>query len=492
MMLCLPTGGGKSTVMSAYVKKVMAKNKRTIFVVHRKELVKQFAQRLWSQFQMLSGIIMARFTPDYTKLTQVASIQSATRRQLPDTDLIIVDEAHRIKSNSYVQLLNQYPDAYVIYLTATPFRADGKGFEDMVDAIVQPTSIMELINDGFLVPTKVFGTERKVDVSDVGIRAGDFKSEELYSKYNDMASYNDVVVNYLLHGKGKKAVCFNVNVEHSKNQNEYFKRAGVPSAHVDGTTPQAERDRIFKQFSAGKILVLNNVDIVTEGVDVPDVEVVILNRATKSLNFYVQAVGRGLRPLLDSNYQIIRNPDGSPKKPHCIVLDHGENTMRHGFVEDYDKTRFTVDGRKKKKKGDQEPVLKECTNCYAMIPLFAQICPECDFKFERKTAELKLTDGTKLVLLDRDAVTIERLRGMDWKKAKEVPLHHLRLVAHLKGYNPAWWFHTAIDSGQVFVDKNEPGARKRVRTLLELEEIKYGTKNLVNRVGLYSDQIVRN
>lgn len=489
VFLVLCTGAGKSTVMAAYVKLLTKKNKRVIFIVHRKELVKQFAERLLDQFGIDSGIIMAKFKSDYSKLVQVASIQSAIKRELPEADLIIVDEAHRIKAGSYEKVLVQYPDTRIIGLSATPFRADGKGFSDVFDILIHVIRIKEMISLGYLVGTKVYANEDKVDISEVSIKMGEYDKNELFDKYNDITSYYDVVNNYLKYGSGTKAVVFNINVEHSKTQNEAFLEAGIRSAHIDGTTPDTMRDDVMRRYASygeDRIDVLNNVNIVTEGVDVPGIEVVILNKAIHSLAFYVQAIGRGLRPLLDDNYDPILNEDGTLRKSACLVLDHGENTLRHGFVEDYDEAGFSLEGRKKKKKNDEDDTtVKECNICHTIVPRFCKECPECGNNFKRERAELRLTDGTKMVLLDRDAVLIQRLRLMDSKKGKKLPLHLLRVFAELKGYQQMWWVYTAIDNENVNISADDPFKFRKIKMLLEMQEMNHSVAELAKKLGMY-------
>ena len=241
-----------------------------------------------------------------------------------------------------------------------------------------------------------------------------------------------------------------MNIEHSVKQNEVFESYGLRSVHIDANTPDTERIRVYEQLEEGSIDILNNVDIITEGVDIPEIECVIMNRGIKSKVFYVQC-NRGTRPLLDKNFNPVLNKDGSLRKPHCIVLDHGQNTLRHGFLEEYDQVRFTLEGRKKGKQPKEEETTKECPSCFAILKRFDKECAECGHKFERKKTEIMLTEGRPMVLLDRDAVTVQRIRGMDNKESKKLPLHLLRIAAMLKGYKDGWWYHAVIVTGKPLV-----------------------------------------
>ena len=124
IILALPTGGGKSTVTAAVVYECVKYKKKVGFIVHSKELVVQFAQRLWNQFGIRSGIIMSGVETTPAEPVQVSSLMTLVRRKVPDCDIIFIDECHRSKANSYQKIIEQYPDAILVGLTATPLRPD--------------------------------------------------------------------------------------------------------------------------------------------------------------------------------------------------------------------------------------------------------------------------------------------------------------------------------------------------------------------------------
>ena len=468
LVWCMPTGAGKSTVCSRFVKACVKNQKRVLFFVHSKELVQQFALRLSGQFHISSGIIMAGVTPNRSKLVQVASVQTLVRREAPPADVVIIDETHRAKANTYRKVIEQYPDAIIIGLTATPFRGDGKGLSDIFETIVHPVKIGELINKGYLVSTKVFAPKDRVNLEGIKTVRGDYDQKELFYRFHDEGLVRGVVENYKKHADGTKAIVFNVNIEHSKEVAERFNQEGIPCAHLDGETNKAERDRIVKAFSRGAIQVLCNVGLFTEGFDVPDTETVILNRATKSFGLYVQMVGRGLRP--------------APGKEYCIVLDHGDNTIRHGFVEDYDQVPFSLEGVEKKRKEDDEPKTKVCEVCDTINSRFAPVCKCCGRAFPRKERVIRFTDGTEFVALDREALILERLLNIPHSKSERIPFPQLRIYAALRGYKNGWWFHRAIDDGHVDVMKEDPDAFRKVQFLIKLAEEEAGTYGLLQQI----------
>ena len=468
ILVCVPTGGGKSTIFSSFVKDCLRWEKKVLFMVHSKELVNQFSDRLKDQFGIYSSTIMAGVKPDYTSPAQVASVQSLVRREIPFTpDVIIVDECHRSKAKTYTKIIERFPDARIVGLTATPFRGDGKGLSDVYDKIIHPIKIKQLIELGHLVGTKVYAPQESVDMTGVDTVRGDYDKKEMANRFGDSGITMGVVENYQKYCSGKKAIVFNVNVELSKEMCEKFKDAGIKAAHLDGATKDKERERVVKAFSKGEYDVLCNVMLFTEGFDVPDTEVVILNRATKSLGVFVQMVGRGLRP--------------ANNKSHCIVLDHGGNTLEHGFVEDYDSVVFSLKDKPKKK--GKKKVTKKCPKCFVVNRIFDKVCSSCGEKFKSKERELKFSDGSKFVLLDRSAFIVDRLMKLPYKKLEgKIPVSQLRLVQALKGYKNGWHFHQAIEHYFPDIIKEDSKAWGEVNFRLDLAEVEDGTDIILKQV----------
>ncbi|WP_291728699.1 DEAD/DEAH box helicase [Bernardetia sp.] len=472
----MPTGAGKSTVFSRFVQICIRNKKRVLFFVHSKELVEQFAQCLIMQFDIPSGIIMSKIKPKPHRLVQVASVQTLVRRERPEADVVIIDECHRSKAKSYEKIISWYPKAKIIGLTATPFRADGKPLGEIYQNIVHPVKIRELMEMGYLVPTKVFVPKQSVNMEGVKTKAGDYDIGEMANRFSDNGVVDGVVENYLKFAKGKKMIVFNVNVEHSKLVNNKFLENGIPSAHLDGTTSKAIRSQIINQFRNDEIRVLNNVALFTEGFDVPDTDGVILNRATKSEGLYVQMVGRGLR-LAEG-------------KTECIVLDHGDNTIRFGFVEDYDQRPFKLN----EKKQERESKPRKCKQCNQGIMKHTHTdeekiysaCTSCGFEMSReRKKKLNLGESAEFVLLERDAIVVEKLYKAPYSKVKQgkIPLSELRLYEKLKKYKKGWSVHAAIDSGLVDVDKDNPNAFKEVNFILSMAEKQADTERILKEIN---------
>jgi DNA repair protein RadD len=423
-LLVLPTGAGKTTVASKLIHSAIEQGSNVLFMAHRKELVEQAKDRL-HQFGVKPGIIMSGWKHRKHQPVNVASVQTLLRRDLPTAKIIIVDEAHHSISAGFKQLLEQYPESIIIGLTATPYRLDGKGLGDIYSKIVAPISLADLTDRGYLVPARYFGS--KQDMSDVASKGGDYDPSQMYNKFDKREIYDGVVEHYNKFAAGTKAIVFNVNVEHSVKMTDKFIAAGIPAAHVDGETSPLERNRILQAFRDNKFKVLCNVNILTEGFDLPTIETVILNRATKSKSLYLQMIGRGLRP--------------APGKSHCTVIDQGGNVWQHGPVDMPEE--YTLEAvPPSKRKGAQATPVKECPQCYLLQHLSRPTCEECGYVFRINIAEreLKKVEFEEITSLTKIlAATVKPSKPPHLRKSySDMSLEELKEVAQLNGWKPGW------------------------------------------------------
>lgn len=347
----MPTGTGKTTVFSEIVRRARLKDKKVLIVVHRKELVEQIVERLFS-FDVEAGIISGIIRPDMEKEVQVATIQTLSKREYPVADIVIIDECHHAKASTYKKLWEIYPDARFLGVTATPVRMNGEGFSDLFDILVDSGQLSSFVEQGYLVKVKHF-VGVTPDLSSISIKMNDYAQDELGDLMQEKELMADLVESYHKKAHGKKMIVFVVNIEHSRQIVEEYCRDGVSAEHIDANTPKKEREQILKRFRNGEIMVLSNVDIVSEGFDVPDCDAVQLARPTKSLALYLQQVGRCIRP--------------SPGKEEGLVLDNAGLWLEHGFCQQ-DRI-WTLEGKKKRKRRecpesmvvaiDQEGILRE-------------------------------------------------------------------------------------------------------------------------------------
>ncbi len=416
VLLCLPTGGGKTTIASLIIKNAVLKDKKVLFLAHRQELIYQAHARL-QKFGVYAGIIMGKHKYAYDSVN-VASIQTLQRRFMPPADLIFIDEAHHTNSAGILKILENYPNSYIIGLTATPERLDNKSLSTVYNELICPIDINELIDDGFLVTPRIFAAAdslREEDFANVKTAMGDYANNELYKLYDKPKLYKGVVENYKKLAPNTKAIIFCVNCEHSRNTADEFLNNGILAMHLDADVPTEKRKEILEDFANGKFNVLCNVNILTEGYDLPSIETVILNRATKSTALYFQMVGRGLRP--------------APNKNFCIVIDHGANWKTHGLVTD--EREWNWEGKKKDKKGAFPT--KECPNCYHILPIQSSLCPNCGLIFTKKEP-----DPEPEVLQEFIEITQNLPQNLVGKSIFDMDIEELEQYRNYKKYKVGW------------------------------------------------------
>ena len=404
----LPTGGGKTIIFGYIVRGVVDRGKRALILVHRRELIRQTIEKL-RLFGVECGVIAAEWPADPSQPIQVASIQTLARRPevVPDADLIIVDESHHAVAGSWADVLDRYPDTYVLGVTATPERLDGKGLAERFDVLVCGPSIKELIDAGFLADMRVLTAPRRLDLSSIRKVAGDYAVGALAELMSDGAIIGDAVEHYRDHADGRPAIAFCVTINHAELVAERFVAAGYRAASVDGTMPNSERDRIIGGLASGELQIVTSCALISEGLDIPDVGAAILLRPTYSLTLYLQQIGRALRP----------KPDGRP----ALVLDHAGNALRHG----HPATRrlWSLEGRAKREAAEAAEQAER----------------------EQAERERKFLDEieARLVELGHDDANAEALRTLPLRLAlKLCPTEaDVRRLAILRGYKPGFVWH---------------------------------------------------
>lgn len=424
-VLHLPTGAGKTTVAAGIVESASLLGNGVWFVAHRRELVLQAATRLRGQ-GLDVGVVMAGHKLEPEHAVQVLSVDTYNARmrrgaELPSSPSVIIpDEAHHAPSSKWDALFAL--DAIFVGLTATPYRGDGVGLSSRFDVIVAGPTPVQLRDLGHLTDAEIFcGPVPNLEA--IHTRAGDYVRSELADACDGLVA--DVAQTYAKLAGGKRAICFAVNRAHSEHLVARFQAEGFRAAHIDFATPDEERKRIISAFAAGEVDILCNVEIVTEGFDVPECEVVILARPTKSEGLYVQMVGRALRP--------------APGKAHAIVLDHGYNVVRHGHP--LDTRAANMDGRKADKRSE-DAVLREagpriCSTCLFLNGPGSTECrcgatlapppPLVDANVE--LTRMKLQPANDIQLERRQRHSHDQRRA-EWKR--------LEAMGRKSGHKP-WW-----------------------------------------------------
>ncbi len=357
VLLHLATGGGKTVVFSHILKATADKGQRCIMVVRGRKLVQQASERLFRE-GVQHGVMMAghwNYRPG--ALIQICSIDTLTaRKEYPEAKLIVIDESHQATSDSYFKFIEQYPLAYVLAVTATPYVE--KSLRHIADAIIKPITMLELIQQGFLVDARYFAPS-KPDLTGVKISSSthDYAQDELAVAMQKGSLVGDLVDHWTKLSENRATLCFAVTVDHSKNIVRQFNNAGISAEHCDADTPEKEREAIIKRHAEGVTKIISNVGIFCVGIDLPYLGCVLMARATKSTNLFRQQAGRGTRPF-----------EG---KKDFIILDHAGNVHEHGFITE--EPEANLDGRKIT--GFKQP--KTCSQCYAVYIGFK--CPACGY-----------------------------------------------------------------------------------------------------------------
>jgi DNA repair protein RadD len=431
VLIVMPTGAGKGTTSTDIIESTARKGNSCLFIVNRTEIVRDQSRRL-DRLGIDHGIIMSghpRRKP--TALVHIASKDTLQRRvqkgNRPYADLIFIDECHFAVSDGWRELLEHYSDTFVIGMTATPVRLDGRGLGEFFDVIVEGPTITELQEMGFLVRTRVYGSPLAEDVSLKGINksGGDLNNTQLQAAFDKPHLIGDIVDHWKRLGEDSPTVVFAVNKAHSEHIRDEFLAAGITAVAVDADTPPDTRDATWEELRTGRVKVVCSVGIISYGWDVCEVRVAILARRTESLALYLQQVGRVLRP--------------SPGKPDAIILDHCGNTMRHGFVED--PREWSLTGvRSAKSAGDVKgESVSTCKNCWMAFRASLRECPACGTERERKELDLKVVEGQLQELKRGDPIELHEKFIADPRVADKYKfLVDVAKRAHEKNYKPGY------------------------------------------------------
>lgn len=411
LLYVCPTGGGKTVTACHIIRGAMEKRKKIKFVAHRRELVLQCSARL-DDLEIPHGIIMGnhRRVRPYEDI-HVCSIQTLARRNSEldaSPDIIFIDEAHRAMARSYRTVLEMYPNAVCVGLTATPVRGDGKGLGDLFTYMTQSLGVQDLTEMGYLVPARVFAPDLP-DLRGIAMRGYDYDSDAAEQVMMERRIIGNTVEHWLRYGRGRPTTLFATTVKHSRSLIERFQAAGVRCRHLDGETPNRERDATLSDLRAGRIELISNCAVLTEGWDCPPVSCVILVRPTTSTGLYLQMAGRALRPF--------------PGKQDCLIFDHAGCAYRHGLPSD--ERQWSLErgeARKSKKKKKQEPGVRICQKCYFAFSTRAAHCPNCG-------------NGVKVPgFREEDGELVE----VKIVKREHPILGILKTVQRERGYKPGW------------------------------------------------------
>lgn len=337
VMVQMPTGTGKTYLLAALVGLFL---KEEVWVVaHRRELVSQIKDTLEKFFSSLKSTSI-----------KVISIQWLSRHygeMEEKPGLIVIDEAHHALAETYAEVMNAYPKAKKLGLTATPYRLNGKGFTDLFDTLLCSWSMERFIVEGRLSLYDYYSikpdsaAQLQIDSLQKRGADGDYQQKELNEVMDVKPSLKRLCLTIKEYVPGKKGIVYAISIQHAEHIAEYYRENGIKAVAISSKTPLAERQELIERFKASSLLsslnstsdeieVLVSVDLFSEGFDCPDVEFIQLARPTLSLAKYMQMVGRGLRVAAGKDYCVILDNVGLYKRFGLPSVDRDWQSMFEG------------------------------------------------------------------------------------------------------------------------------------------------------------------
>ena len=442
VLLQSATGSGKSIMASAFAARAMAKGNRVWFTVPRKDLLRQMAET-FSEFSIGHSYIAAGnpFNPMAdAHICSIGSMKSRLAKAIPP-QLAIIDEVHHGGATlDYIIKWLKSHGTYIIMLSATPIRTDGRGLGCWADTMVEGPSIRWLIDNGWLSDYRPFAPDR-LDLSGIKVNNGEYHKGQLSDKMeHDRVLIGNAVNHYKQKAMGKLGITFAVSCKHSEMIAQAYRDAGVPAMHIDGETPEHERRQIARAFANRELLQLVNAELLCFGFDLSSasgvkgvtIEALSDCQPTKSLAKQCQKWGRVLR-----------------KKDYpALIFDHANNMDEKGGGHGLpcDDREWSLEDRAGKAKGSGERAIPTvtCINCF-FCHKPAPVCPECGHVHEIKSREIEEVEG-ELAEIDMEALRQEKKQQrMEVGMARTY--EDLRRIAKERGYAPSWVFVQAKAKG---------------------------------------------
>lgn len=419
--------------MAEIARRTTENNNRVMFLIHRREVLDQAVKTFRNQ----------EVNPN---LLTAGMVQTLTRRvnRLPVPDVILVDEAHHALAKSYQNILNKFPKAVILLFTATPHRTGRQQLDQIADDIIVGQSIHELTEKGFLAPFRYFQPPNDFDEKALKRGStGDYTAESMQEAMSTKI-FGHIVKQYKRIAAGKQAVVYTYSVDSAIKIAAEFNSAGISAIEVDGTTSKEKRDRAVRKFRDQEIKILVNVNLFTEGVDLPNVDCVIMARPTASLALYLQFSMRCLNPR-----------EGKT----AIIIDHANNFKKFGYPnDDRDWKQAIKSGKQKSKTLLKDPGLSivTCDYCFAVVRA-ADVkdgkCPICGKPIKvheaKPVSDVDLVEATKArkeyikkIIQDQVMTNVVDKSISELKSMSE-------LVAYgkLHGYKPGWAYFMAKKKG---------------------------------------------
>lgn len=408
-LVVAPCGAGKSYIFAELIRRSQGE---VLVLTHRQELKRQH-EELFQSF----GITNARVAMVLTEANRLG--------QHPTPVLIVTDEAHLSRSNSWMKVIDYY-DTFTVGFTATPCRLSGETLSDVYDTLIEGVTVRWLIDNHRLAPYEYYAPTL-VDTTGLRTIAGDYVVSDLEQLMNERAIYGDVLANYQKLAPGERTICYCVSVVHATRTADAFNRASIRAAVLSAGTPVRQRNAIMEDFRAGAIQVLCNVDIISLGISLPEVGCVCMLRPTESVALGIQQMMRCMRYLPGKTAKII----------DCVG-----NYLRVGLP---DEPRHWSLNKPVRKRREISPegnfYIRSCPECFMTFQT-APKCPFCGTEYPLHPREIQAKQEIELRRISEE----EAARLAQVKKQARVEqgrantFEDLIRLGKQRGYkNPAFW-----------------------------------------------------
>lgn len=408
-LVVAPCGAGKSYLFAELIRRT---NGEALILTHRQELKQQHEQLLQNL-----GITNARVAMILTEANRLG--------QYPTPALIVTDEAHLSRSNSWVKVIDHY-NTFTVGFTATPIRLDGKPLNSVYDTLIEGVDVRWLIDHHRLSPYEYYAPTL-VDTSGLRTVAGDYVVSDLEQLMNERAIYGNVIENYRRFASGERTICYCVSVSHARDTAHAFNSVGIRAEAVSAVTPAGRRREIMEDFRSGVITVLCNVGIISEGVSIDEVSCCMLLRPTESVALGIQQMMRCMRYLPGKTAKII----------DCVG-----NYTRVGLPDDPREWSLSEPVKKRRElNSDGNFYIRCCPECY-MTFATAPKCPFCGSDYPLSQREIQAHHDIELQRITAE----EAERVAEAKKKSRIEqgrantFEELVRLGKQRGYkNPAFW-----------------------------------------------------
>ena len=409
----LPCRSGKSYIMARMIKGAKG---NVLVLAHRHTLINQHKELLESL-----GVLTDRVRVEsvFTEASRLGEHKQT------DVDLIIIDEAHLSEAKSYKKVCDYYNCRKVLF-TATPARLDGKPLT-LADTLITGITAKKLIGMGAISDYDYYAPDLNINTDKVDMVAGEYNNGQLSDLMCQSAIYGDILKYYRQLGENRQAIAYCTSVKHSEQTAEMFNENGISAISIDGSMSQKERDKRMALFKDGKVQILCNCNLISEGVTLPNASVALLLRPTMSLPLFIQQACRVLTPV-------------EGKK--AVIIDYVNNVQRHGLPTDNHEWSLSETIKKRQQHNDDGTLsIRQCENCFRCFKT-ANKCPYCGYEYTVKGRELKAIQDVEL----KQIQAIEKEEQEKQRKADRIEqgmcksYQELYELAKKRGYkNPSGW-----------------------------------------------------